>query len=411
MEARLIALDKGREFVIGGTWHADTVAHKNAFKKHLAHALGETRKKPVKQRPTHYIAQMVPGTGFAEVGTFHLAKKAKAAPLIKLIQLHTEKASIKTWAAIFQIDEETWWFGGAIDGVVLPSSDVYGSYDAVMAIWQEKVSDFGQDSHYFVNVDSPNFAGASVVELQEWLTNIPKKEWLSLIIKPIGNQLSPKAVVAGILIVVIGGWMAWDEYQQREQQAAFAAQLASQQSSQKPAANPTPWNEKPLPSQFVAACDAALATVNPFNAGWKYQGAKCHDNLLVAEFSRDEEWPDAGDIITNNPTVQLTPGGGKATVSVTLKTIQAAGDGEPMANQKLIQAIHTSLPSGVTGANITPDQALSIGQMTGFKLLLKSGLPAKDWADALDKYPTLRLTFVHFKSDYSADIEGIAYAK
>lgn len=400
-----------KNFIVGGTWDVDSAVNKQAYKKRVQFVLESAKKGIATTRPTHYTSTHMSSAGFAEIGLFVCRKKTNAAPLVKLLQSILTKEGTNNWAAILQLNEETWWFGGVQSGSVLPGCDVYGSYDAVQAAWQEKLPYFSNDSQYFVNVTSPEFGSAKVIDVNELLKGISDKEWKEFSARSINGGISPKNAIAVALIVAIGGWMAWDEYQQRVKAEELTQMMARSRANTDKRANPKPWAAKPLPTMFISKCDIGWKQVKPFNAGWNYDGAKCSDNQLMVEFTRNDDWPDANEIITNNPTVQILPGGKKAVLVIPLDTAKSDQHGEPIELQKLIRTIQTGVLQEQESVNLAPDQTNNYGMLKGAKLVVASKLPIEDWQSSLDSIPTLRLTFVHYKPDFTSDIEGIVYAQ
>ena len=399
-----------RSVAVGSTWHAPAAASKSAFTKAVSAAQRENRKLPLDARSTHSTAEFISAAGHAEIGFFRMPKKQACPPLVKVIQTALSEKTGKSWAALLQLDEQTWWFAGVIENVVQPETDVYGSFEYVWSLWNDRAMLFDADSHIFVNVERSDFKGATLIQLDELVESIDEKTWKKLIPKATAREVNPRSVIATVLILLIAGWMGWDEYNRQKQEQEMAAQLAAQQSAMEANKQSLPWHIEPTPSAFISACNAALEKVNLTNAGWTFTGAACTDGAVTAEFDRNNEWPDAGDIIDQNPTVKLTLGGKKASVRIELSKTPYSNEGSPTATQNLIRLVHTTLPVWIDSVNITPDNSLNVGQFSGMKVVLASKMPAEDAAPYLDAIPTFRITTIHYKPDLTADIEGISYA-
>lgn len=399
-----------RSVAVGSTWHAPAAANKSAFTKSVAAAKRENNKLSLETRSTHHIAEYISAAGHAEIGFFRMPKKQACPPLVKVIQAALGETAGKSWAALIQLDEQTWWFAGVIENVVQPETDVYGSYDYVWSLWNDRAMLFDADSHIFVNVERSDFKGSTLIQLDELVESIDERTWKKLVPKTNAAAVNTRTAIATAAILAIAGWMGWDEYNRHEQEQEMAARLAAQQSAMQANKQILPWYEQPTPSSYISACNAALAKVTLTNAGWTFTGATCTDGAVTAEFDRNNEWPDAGDIIDQNPSVKLTPGGKKASVRTELIKPSVSKEGSPAAGQQLIRLVHTSLPAWVDSANITPDNGLNVGQFSGMKIVLASKMPAEDFAPYLDAIPTFRITTIHYKPDLTADIEGISYA-
>ncbi|WP_054286941.1 type 4b pilus protein PilO2 [Gulbenkiania mobilis] len=395
---------------VGSTWHAPAAASKSAFAKTVAAALRENTKLPLETRSTHHTAEYVSAAGHAEIGFFRMPKKQACPPLVKVIQAALGETAGQSWAALIQLDEQTWWFAGVIENVVQPETDVYGSFDYVWSLWNDRAMLFDADSHIFVNVERSDFKGTSLIQLDELVESIDERTWKKLVPQANASVVNPRTAIATVLILAIAGWMGWDEYNRHVQEQEMAARLATQQSAMEANKQTMPWHEQPTPSTFIYACNAALEKVTLTNAGWTFTGAACTDGGVTAEFDRNTDWPEAGDIIDQNPSVELTPGGKKASVRSVLNKPSVSKEGTPTAAQQLIRLVHTTLPVWVDSANITPENSLNAGQFKGMKIVLASKMPAEDFARYLDAIPTFRITTIHYKPDLTADIEGISYA-
>lgn len=411
MNTQSIKVDGKRSFLIGGSWHSEPVENKGAFKQCVRQAEAVEKEMEDLAKPTHISSRS--SGGYAEVGFFRVPKRdATGAPLILLVGLLAMARGVSSWAAIFQLEEDLWWFGAQLENVSLPGTDIYGSFDTVMAGWRDKAGLFSSaESKVFVNVEHETFTGSELVDLEEWLKEIPHRAWSNLTAKKISGEISPPAVAAGILAVALSGWMGWDYYQSGEQEKALAAQIAAAQATNQAPKIIPPWTQMPSPVDEVAGCNKAFGRVMVFNAGWKFEGAKCASGQVSAEFSRTEDAGDISDLINNNPVAVITPGGKRAVVSHAYSGLHPNTETIVLQEQALIRMVHQRLSTPFTTVDMLPEASLTANGNKGFKLTLHSKLPVEDIQHLINDIPTLRLVNVMIKPDFSSTIEGTVYAK
>lgn len=190
-----------------------------------------------------------------------------------------------------------------------------------------KAIDIGQTDEFFARVLSK--------------TNVRK----SLLVPT--TKVLPWAIIAAVLVVSGGGvasWQIYDSIKQQELEAVrrAASEAVAKRISEDSAANALkadtrPWFDKPIPSQFLAACSPVFsdATYESIR-GWTLSDAECSGTGVRLKFARTKNGI-VRSMVDAVPTAAVSLDGQNAVVSVEFAAKLASNQEKTVPTSELVR--------------------------------------------------------------------------
>ncbi|MDN0082478.1 type 4b pilus protein PilO2 [Crenobacter sp. SG2305] len=419
-DVRVFDMGKGRRYAVGLTWQVEKAPSSKERAAALKSKTATMLKLPAGDRPTHRSVKAVGEYQVTGFGRFPKNQKA-VAPLMCLMDLRADFNNVSTWAAILKIEPDLYWFGASLNGMTVPGSDMVGSKELILEKWADHANLFQDgESPVYVCPEDEDMTGVSVIDLAEWLGDIPKKKWDAQSIKPIEGWATPKNLALLAIIVAAGGWLFQDWWHERQLKEEFAQIQAKAQSQQSPKNQQpidlTPWSKHPSVAVFVNACLTVRNQLSLSVPGWNAQEASCEEGVLRITFVRDDQAKGFGvnDLISAFPNVTLMPGGKRAMLSIPLPMQIANDQGErALSEQALIREVHGKLDQyGLDSVDLAPQSNQAPGAPKSYKFTAKGNtLAVQEMGDLMSGMPTLRMSRVSVINTNNIDLEGVAYAQ
>ncbi|WP_235424035.1 type 4b pilus protein PilO2 [Citrobacter koseri] len=323
------------------------------------------------------------------------------------------------WIGIFQTDEDRYWFIAITGGEISPLSDISGDRETVRQAL-ESWCQFHPLPVFVVAPDDFPLPGSQQVPWTELLAVTPGRRSRLRALNP------KKTVVLTVLLIalVIGGWHAFNVWQQARRDAAIAAQQAAVRARIKAQQELSPWKKTPVVPAFSQACRTFYRSLKLSVDGWGLSAAECREAGARVAYNRVSPMATVStfsDRIMQRyhvmPEFSLSGGAKVADFTVPFATFPATAfhDDTPPGGQQaafpLVSFLQQhALPFQFAQDTAVPGQSLSVHR---YHFTVASGLAPDTWLAQLPangvRLSSIRLTFTGGVLHY--ETQGILYAK